>query len=107
MLLAGHHGVTATMWSIQDKVAPQLAKDVYERIMEDGKHRKEEIAYTLHDAVKKLRESERSLHRGFRSSMLVSRKIIICDCNCVLSYISFAILLMQSLMQGPTPWLVA
>lgn len=57
MLLSGYRGVVATMWSIGDTVAPQVAHDVYERMLEDGKPRQEEAAYALHDAVKRLRDS--------------------------------------------------
>ena len=61
MLFAGYGGVIGTMWSIADRVAPRVARDVYERLFRDGgapDHR--EAARALHDAVGRLRESNAS-----------------------------------------------
>jgi CHAT domain-containing protein len=57
MLLAGYRGVIATMWSIKDDDAPQVAEDVYKRMFRDGKPNRLEAARALHEAVKNLRES--------------------------------------------------
>jgi CHAT domain-containing protein len=57
MLFSGCRGVIATMWSIQDKHAPQVAEDVYTRMLEGGKPERKKAAYALHEAIKKLRES--------------------------------------------------
>lgn len=57
MFLAGFRGVIATMWSINDADAPQVAEDVYRRMLKGGKPRRKEAAYALHEAVKNLRES--------------------------------------------------
>jgi CHAT domain-containing protein len=57
MLLAGYRGVIATMWSINDGDAPQVAEDVYKRMLKDGKPNRMEAARGLHEAVKRLRES--------------------------------------------------
>jgi CHAT domain-containing protein len=57
MLLAGYRGVVATMWSIQDDLAPEVADEFYRRIMEEGgipDCRK--AAEALHFAVQKLRK---------------------------------------------------
>ena len=57
MFMAGYRGVIATMWSIKDKDAPQVAEDVYKRILKDGKPNRKEAALALHEAVKQLRDS--------------------------------------------------
>lgn len=57
MLLAGFKGVIATTWSISDEDAPQVAEDIYHRILKDGRPNRIEAAYALHEAVKNLRES--------------------------------------------------
>jgi CHAT domain-containing protein len=54
--LAGYRGVIATMWSINDSDAPQIAEDVYTRILKGGRPNRKEAAYTLHDAVKRLKD---------------------------------------------------
>lgn len=58
MLFAGYGGVVATMWSISDKLAPDVTKDVYEQLFRDGTipdYR--DAARALHIAVGRLRES--------------------------------------------------
>ena len=57
MFLAGYRWVIATIWSIRDKDAPQVAEDVYKRISKYGKPNRKEAAHALHDAVKRLRDS--------------------------------------------------
>ena len=57
MLLAGYRGVVATMWSIQDELAPEIADEFYARILEEDKrpdHRR--AAEALHISVQKLRK---------------------------------------------------
>jgi CHAT domain-containing protein len=57
MLLAGYRGVVATMWSIQDDLAPEVADEFYRRIMED-KRRPEsrKAAEALHYSIERLRK---------------------------------------------------
>jgi CHAT domain-containing protein len=57
MLLAGYRGVVATMWSIQDDLAPEVADEFYRRIMEgEGRPNNRNAAEALHFAVQKLRK---------------------------------------------------
>jgi CHAT domain-containing protein len=57
MLLAGYRSVVATMWSIQDELAPEVADAFYEHMMEgDGRPDSRKAAEALHISVKKLRE---------------------------------------------------
>ena len=56
MLFAGYRGLIATMWSINDEDAPQVAEDVYRRILKEGKPNRKEAARALHEATKRLRE---------------------------------------------------
>ena len=58
MLFAGYGGVVGTMWSISDKLAPGVAKDVYEQLFRNATipdYR--EAAWALQDAVGRLRDS--------------------------------------------------
>jgi hypothetical protein len=57
MLLAGYRGVVATMWSIQDELAPEVANEFYAYVMK-GKERpdKRMAAEALHYSVEKLRQ---------------------------------------------------
>jgi CHAT domain-containing protein len=57
MLAAGYRGVIATMWSVMDQDAPQVARDVYGHLFK-GKSIPDptEAALALHHAVHKLRE---------------------------------------------------
>lgn len=57
MLFAGYRGVIATMWPINDEDGPQIAEDVYKRILKDGKPNRKEAARALHEAVKRLKET--------------------------------------------------
>lgn len=57
MLMAGYRTVFATMWSIGDRDAPMVAKEVYTHLLNDTDpdgQRKE--AYALHHAVERLRQ---------------------------------------------------
>ena len=57
MLFAGYGGVVGTMWSISDKLAPDVARDVYEQLFRDGTRPDyREAARALHDAVACLRD---------------------------------------------------
>jgi CHAT domain-containing protein len=57
MMLAGYRGVVATMWSIQDDLAPEVADEFYRRVMEDeGRPDNRRAAEALHYSVQKLRE---------------------------------------------------
>ncbi|KAJ7138263.1 CHAT domain-containing protein [Mycena epipterygia] len=54
MLMAGYQGVIATMWSIMDDDAPQVAADVYEHLLETSPPDSTQAAEALHLAVRKL-----------------------------------------------------
>ncbi|KAJ7207685.1 CHAT domain-containing protein [Mycena rebaudengoi] len=56
MLLAGYRGVIATMWSIMDNDAPQVAKDVYKHLFKTSPPDSTRAAEALHLAVQNLRE---------------------------------------------------
>ncbi|KAF8139602.1 TPR-like protein [Boletus edulis] len=59
MLFAGYRGVVGTMWSISDKIAPDVARDVYEQLLgNDTRPDYREAALALHEAVGCLREDE-------------------------------------------------
>ncbi|KZV97517.1 hypothetical protein EXIGLDRAFT_607963 [Exidia glandulosa HHB12029] len=53
MLAAGYKSVVATMWSIGDTEAPRVADEFYKALLADPEHN---VAFALHDALKKLRE---------------------------------------------------
>ena len=55
MLFAGYRGVIATMWSILDNDAPQVADDVYSRLLKGGQLESGGAAEALHRAVERLR----------------------------------------------------
>ena len=55
MLSAGYRGVIATMWSILDRDAPQVADVVYSRLFTNGPPDARKAAFSLHLAVTKLR----------------------------------------------------
>ena len=58
MLFAGYGGVVGTMWSINDKIAPDVAKDVYEQLFGNGTISDyRDAARALQDAVGRLRDS--------------------------------------------------
>jgi CHAT domain-containing protein len=63
MLAVGYQGVVATMWSIQDLHAPQVAEDFYRELLIrsgefEGRKRldSQQAAYALHHAVRELRK---------------------------------------------------
>ncbi|KAF8155198.1 CHAT domain-containing protein [Mycena galopus ATCC 62051] len=56
MLLAGYRGVIATMWSIMDNDAPQVAKAVYEHLFKSTPPDPTQAAEALHLAIQNLRE---------------------------------------------------
>ncbi|KAJ6548811.1 CHAT domain-containing protein [Mycena capillaripes] len=56
MLLAGYRGVIATMWSIMDNDAPQVAEDVYKHLFKTSPPDPTRAAEALHLAVRNLRE---------------------------------------------------
>ena len=57
MLFAGYGGVIGTMWSISDRVAPDVAADVYEELFRDGKRPDyRDAARALHEAMKCARD---------------------------------------------------
>jgi CHAT domain-containing protein len=57
MLLAGYRGVVATMWSIQDDLAPEVADGFYAHIMKDGQRPdSRKAAEALHYSIQKLRK---------------------------------------------------
>jgi tetratricopeptide (TPR) repeat protein len=57
MLLAGYRGVVATMWSIQDDLAPEVADEFYRYMMEDeGRPDNRKAAEALHYSIQKLRK---------------------------------------------------
>ncbi|PVF92049.1 hypothetical protein CPB86DRAFT_791558, partial [Serendipita vermifera] len=57
MLLAGYRSVVATMWSIQDELAPMVTDEFYRHIMEGGERRDpRKAAEALHMSVQKLRQ---------------------------------------------------
>ncbi|KAB5588324.1 aromatic di-alanine and TPR containing protein [Ceratobasidium theobromae] len=55
MLMAGYPSVIATMWSVKDSDAPIIAKEVYGRLLKDGKMDHRDAARALHEAVAHLR----------------------------------------------------
>jgi CHAT domain-containing protein len=57
MLAAGYRGVIATMWSVMDQDAPQVARDVYGHLFKGkGTPDPTKAAEALHLAINKLRE---------------------------------------------------
>jgi CHAT domain-containing protein len=57
MLLAGFRGVVATMWSIQDDLAPEVTDEFYGHIIKDGERPdSRKAAEALHMSVQKLRK---------------------------------------------------
>ncbi|KAF7341371.1 hypothetical protein MVEN_01873600 [Mycena venus] len=55
ILAAGYRGVIATMWTIMDSDAPQVASDVYEHLFQDSLPDSGRAAEALHFAIEKLR----------------------------------------------------
>ncbi|KAF8134277.1 TPR-like protein [Boletus edulis] len=58
MLFAGYGGVIGTMWSISDRLAPVVARGVYEYLFRNGTRPDyRDAARALHEAVGRLRDS--------------------------------------------------
>jgi CHAT domain-containing protein len=58
-LLAGYRGVVATMWSIQDDLAPEVTDAFYGHIVKDGERPdNKKAAEALHLSVQKLRKKD-------------------------------------------------
>ena len=61
MLFAGYGGVIGTMWSISDKLAPDVARDVYVQLFRNGTRPDyREAARALHGAIGRLRDSSKA-----------------------------------------------
>ncbi|KAG8760118.1 hypothetical protein FRC14_004006 [Serendipita sp. 396] len=59
MSLAGYRSVVATMWSIEDALAPKVADEFYARLLKDGERPdNRKAAEALYFSVKKLREEK-------------------------------------------------
>jgi CHAT domain-containing protein len=56
MQLAGYRGVIATMWTIMDNDAPQVASSVYEHLLEVSPPDPTRAAEAVHLAIRKLRK---------------------------------------------------
>jgi hypothetical protein len=54
MLSAGYRGVIATMWTIMDNDAPQVASDVYEHLFKVSPPDLARAAEALHLAIQNL-----------------------------------------------------
>lgn len=62
MLLAGYRSVVATMWSIQDDLAPGVTDDFYDHIMgKEGRPSSRNAAEALHYSLQKLRRTDVAL----------------------------------------------
>jgi CHAT domain-containing protein len=57
MLFSGYQGVIATMWSIADRDAPLVARDVYNHLLTDPQPDVQKAADALHYAVSNLQAS--------------------------------------------------
>jgi len=60
MLLAGYRGVIATMWSIGDSDAPEVADIVYGHLFKSGMPDATQAAHALHVAIKELWQKDPS-----------------------------------------------
>ena len=61
MLFAGYGGVVGTMWSISDRLAPRVARDVYGQLFRAGTRPDyREAARALHEAIVRLRHGNAS-----------------------------------------------
>ncbi|KAJ7199761.1 CHAT domain-containing protein [Mycena pura] len=66
MLLAGYRGVIATMWSIMDNDAPQVAADVYKHLFKTSPPDSTQAAEALHLAIRNLQEGSEGGKSLFR-----------------------------------------
>jgi CHAT domain-containing protein len=55
----GYRHVIATLWSVWDLEAAQVAEDVYRAVAPDGVLHADRAAAALHDAVRRLRKERR------------------------------------------------
>lgn len=55
----GYRHVIATLWSVQDRQAAQVAEDVYAKLIHDGRLDASNAAEALHQAVRALRDKHR------------------------------------------------
>jgi CHAT domain-containing protein len=55
MIMVGYPSVIATMWSIRDEDAPQVAKEVYAHLLKGGVPDSRKAGMALHTAVRSLR----------------------------------------------------
>ncbi|KAI9566935.1 TPR-like protein [Boletus coccyginus] len=61
MLFAGYGGVIGTMWSISDKLAPDVAREVYRQLFRKGTRPDyREAAGALHEAIGRVRHNNAS-----------------------------------------------
>ena len=61
MLVTGYRGVIATLWSVTDRDAPQVARDVYRHLITEGRDPDPRQAATALDhAVAKLRDENKA-----------------------------------------------
>lgn len=60
MQFLGYRHVIATMWTIADSVAPQVANAVYAELTRDGKPDLGRAAEALHKAITALRRKDRT-----------------------------------------------
>ncbi|KDR77068.1 hypothetical protein GALMADRAFT_427120 [Galerina marginata CBS 339.88] len=61
MLEAGFQTVIAALWSMEDKVGPELAKDVYATLFDGGGPQPDRAAFALHKALRNLRKKHARL----------------------------------------------
>ena len=62
MLFAGYGGVIGTMWSISDWLAPDVARDVYEQLLGNGRQADyRDAARALHEAIGRVRDDGSAL----------------------------------------------
>ncbi|KAK0465793.1 CHAT domain-containing protein [Armillaria novae-zelandiae] len=65
MLMAGYQSVIATLWSIRDVDAPDIADEVYSELFKNGKPDSGNAAIALHHAVQSLRRRVENEHDSF------------------------------------------
>ena len=61
MLMAGYRGVIATMWTIDDNFAAQVADETYHRLFKEYHASANHAAEALHFAVEKVRKDNQKL----------------------------------------------
>ena len=68
MLLAGFHGVIATMWTIEDAIAVEIADETYRLLFKEYNADSTHAAEALHFAVKKVCEDRQA--KGLKIPLL-------------------------------------